>query len=567
MSEHIVIIGAVALGPKAACRYKRLNPEAKVTMIDKADLISYGGCGIPYYVSGEVSDSSQLQTTTFHMVRDEKFFKETKDVDVLTHTEALRIDRDKKTVAIRNIDTGEEKDLEYDKLIIATGSIPRKLPIDGADLEGVHYVATLGDAISIREGVAKGRVNSAVIIGAGFIGLEMAEAFTDMWGIETTVVEIADQIMPGLVSPTLATMGKNHMEEMGVKFLLSDAVKAIEGEDGKVKKVVTGKETIEADLVIVSAGVIPNSFLAKDAGLEVSERGGIVVNEYLQTSDPDIYSGGDCIQIHHRVTGAPFYLPLGSMANRQGRIIGDNLHGGHSKFHGAVGSFTVKMFERTMSGTGLSLAAAKRAGIDAISVTIITLDRAHFFPKKDLMTLELVVEKSTRRILGMQGFAEHGDTLVGKVNTVAVMLPDAKVEDICQAETAYSPPYASAMDILNTLGNVADNTLHGHNKGVLPEEFVGLWEQENGNLYFLDCREEADAKGFLERYPEKWHNIPQGKIFQRSDEIPRDKSIVLMCNTGARSYEAQINLAKLGINDVRNLYGGMALLKKWGCDL
>ncbi|WP_316899898.1 FAD-dependent oxidoreductase [Pseudodesulfovibrio indicus] len=569
MSQHIVVIGGVALGPKAACRFKRLEPGSKVTMIDQTAMISYGGCGIPYYVSGDVSDASELSTTSFHMMRDPKFFKEVKGVDVQILTKATRIDREKKCVEVENVQTGEKACIDYDKLVIATGASPRRLGLPGEDLKGVNYVANPGDATRIREAISKGEVGNAVIVGAGFIGLEMAEAFADMWGVETSVVEITGQIMPRLVSQTLATMGQKHMEENGVNFYFGETVQAIEGEDGVVKRVVTDKRVLDADAVIISAGVVPNSDLARDAGLAVHERGGVYVDEFMRTNDPDIYAGGDCCIVKNLITGTDAFLPLGSMANRQGRIIGTNLAGGTAKFDGVVGSFVVKLFETSMAGTGLSLESAKAAGFDAMSVLLIQLDRAHFYPTKELMTLEMVVDKPTRRVLGVQGFGSSGDAMVGRINAVAALLKSAPtIDDVSNMELAYSPPFAAAMDILNTLANLADNALRGINRGVGPAGFKELWDNRDKDAcFFLDCRERGDADPLVEKNPEFWHNVPQGEIYDRLDEIPVDQPIVLVCNTGARSYEAQIMLDEKGYKNVTNIHGGMAAIRKYGIDL
>jgi len=569
MAQNIVVIGGVALGPKAACRLKRLEPQSTVTMIDQSSLISYGGCGIPYYVSGDVSDARELTETSFHMVRDAKFFKEVKGVDVQILTKATRIDREKKEVEVENVTTGEKASLPYDKLVIATGASPRKLNLPGEDLDGVSYVANPDDAQRIREGVQKGEVGSAVIIGAGFIGLEMAEAFADMWGVETTVVEITNQILPRLVSPGLATMGQKHMEENGVTFHFGEVVTAIEGEDGKVKRVITDKRTIDADTVIISAGVVPNSKIAEEAGIACHQLGGVFVDEYMRTNDPDIYCGGDCAIVKNLITGQNAFLPLGSMANRQGRIIGNNLAGRDSKFDGVVGSFVVKLFENSMAGTGLSLEGAKQAGFDAISVLLIQLDRAHFYPTKELMTLEMVVEKDTRRVLGVQGYGSSGDAMVGRINAVAAQLKGKPtIDDISNMELAYSPPFSAAMDILNSLANLADNALLGINRGVGPDGFAELWEKRNEeSCFFMDCRELADAEEYCERHPDVWHNVPQGEVYNRLSEIPKDMPIVLICNTGARSYEAQIMLDAMGYTNVTNVHGGMAAAKKYGVDI
>jgi NADPH-dependent 2,4-dienoyl-CoA reductase/sulfur reductase-like enzyme/rhodanese-related sulfurtransferase len=568
MSEHVVIIGAVALGPKAACRVKRLSPDTRVTMLDRGARISYGGCGIPYYVSGEISESTALQTTAFHMLRNPEFFHDVKDVDVLTRTEATAIDRAAKTVAARNLDTGQTRSIPYDKLVIATGSSPRRLPIPGQDLDGVHPVDSLEAAEAIKNKVAAGGVGSAVIVGSGFIGLEMAVAFADMWGLPVTVIEIFDQILPGVTSPGLARMAQKHMEDKDVVFRLGEQVARIEGEDGKVKRVVTDKGSIEADLVIMSVGVTPNSQLAEAAGLAVSPRGGIIVDTAMRTSDPDIFAGGDCVVVKNLVTDQPVFLPLGSMANRQGRVIGDNLTGRDSHFPGVVGSWCVKLFDLGVAGTGLTLAGAKRAGLDAVSTHVTMVDRAHFYPEHELMSLELVAERTTRRVLGVQGLGASGDALVGKINTVAAMLPGKPtVSDISNVEVAYSPPFASAMDILNTLGNAADNILTGQNKGLTVAEFEALWQDGGDDVFFLDCREWGDAGKIVDAHPGRWHNIPQGELRKRLAEVPKDKKIVLMCNTGARSYEALVTLVHMGFNDVRSVEGGMAATRAAGVTL
>ena len=441
MSQYILIVGAVALGPKAACRFKRLDPDSRVTMVDQNDLISYGGCGIPYFVSGDVSEAKQLQETSFHMLRDEKFFRQAKDVDVMINTRAVSIDRGNKSVRVQNILSGKEQELAYDKLVLATGSRPRDLSIPGSHLEGVFNVSDLNKAIAIKKEISEGKVGKAVIIGAGAIGLEMAEALTDLWGIETTVVEITDQLLPGIISPNLSKMAQYHLEENEVTFYLKEEVERFEG-DTRIEKVVTTKRVLDADLVIIAAGVIPNSDLAKGAGLEVSGRGGIVVNKKMQTSDPDIYAGGDCVEVINLITGRPGYYPLGSIANRQGRVIGTNLAGGNAEFEGAVGSFIVKLFEISVASAGLSLETAKREGFDPLSAFVVQFDRAHFYPEKDLMYLELVVEKRTGQVLGIQGLGNKGDGVVGRINAVAPILKyKPSTKDISNLELAYSPPF------------------------------------------------------------------------------------------------------------------------------
>jgi len=568
MPQDIVIIGAVALGPKAACRFKRLEPDSRVIMVDQSNLISYGGCGIPYFISGDISDPDQLQSTSFHMLRDEKFFREAKDIEVLTNTRAVSIDRKNKTVVVRNVFNDKEQGLPYDKVVLATGSRPARLSVPGNHLEGVFTVSDLNEAVSIKNELAGGKVEKAVIIGAGAIGLEMAEALSDLWGVETAVVEISDQILPGLLSSNMARIGQHHMEENGISFHLKENVEGLEGET-RVERVVTDKNTLDADLVIMAVGVAPNSDLAKVAGLEVSPGGAIVVNKALQTTDPNIYAGGDCIQVKNLITGKPGYYPLGSLANRQGRVIGTNLAGGHAEFEGAVGSFVIKLFEISVAGAGLNFEIAKKEGFDAVSAFVVQFDRAHFYPEKDLLYLELVVENGSGRVLGIQGLGGKNDSMVARVNAVAAILKHKPTTaDISNLELPYSPPFSAAMDILNALGNTAENILAGKNRGIDAEKFADWWQKrEDGDTLFLDCRGWGNAEPFVNKYPDHWKSIPQDQLRTCLNEVPGDRRLVLICNTGVRSYEAQVTLDQMGIEDTYNLQGGMAALKKWGLDL
>ena len=568
MAQNILIIGAVALGPKAACRFKRMEPDSRVTMVDQSNLISYGGCGIPYFISGDVSEAKQLQETSFHMLRDEKFFRQAKDIDVIINTRAVSIDRDNKTVRVLNVLSGKQQDLAYDKLVLATGSRPRDLSIPGSHLEGVFTVSDLNKAIAIKKEISEGKVGKAVIIGAGAIGLEMAEALTDLWGIETAVVEITDQLLPGFISANMSKMVQHHLEENEVVFYLNEEVKHFEGEN-RIEKVVTTERVLEADLVIIAAGVIPNSDLASDADLKVSPAGAIVVNKRMQTSDPDIYAGGDCVEVINLITDKPGYYPLGSLANRQGRVIGTNLAGGDAEFDGAVGSFVVKLFEISVSSAGLNLETAKKEGFDPLSAFVVQFDRAHFYPEKDLMYLELVVEKSTGQVLGIQGLGNTGDGVIARVNAVAPILKHKpSTDDISNLELAYSPPFSAAMDILNALGNTAENILAGKNRVIDPDQFFDLWQQrKDGQVCFLDCRGWGNARPFVKKYPDLWKSIPQDELMDRLAEVPQDKQIVLICNTGVRSFEAQGMLDQAGVRQTYNLQGGVAALKKLGVDL
>ncbi len=566
--NRVLIIGAVALGPKVACRLKRIRPDFEVTMIDQDEHISYGGCGMPYFISGDVSDIRELMSTSFHMVRTPQFFEDAKDVRVRIRTRALSIDRKAKTVRVLDLATGKEEDLPYDKLVLAVGSRPNRLPVPGGDLPEVMSLGNLTSAVAIKERIAKGEVGKAVIVGAGAIGCEMAEALSDLWGIETTVVEIADQVMPVIVDFTLARMVENHLKEKEVTVLLNETVREIRrsGSDDGTLLVVTSERVLGADLVITSVGVRPNSELASKAGLLVSPRGGIVVNRRLQTSDPDIYAGGDCIEVNHLITGKPVHFPQGSLANRQGRIIGTNLAGGQATFQGVVGSFTIKIFDLALASTGISLQVALREGFDAIQALVIQADRAHFYPTQDLMYLQLVVDRKTRRILGVQGIGSNGDALLGKINSVAGLLPfRPTLEDLSNMELAYSPPYAAALDILNAVANTAENILDGYNKPVELEEFerciLGDTPQD---ALCLDVRGPANAAPFVAKFGDRWLNIPQETLRYRMGDVPTDRRLFVLCNSGVRSYEALRQLESAGICQAVNVQGGVAALKKAG---
>ena len=303
MSLNILVIGGVALGPKAAARAKRLMPDANITLIDQGTYISYGGCGIPYFVGGDVADMNGLRTTVAGVVRDEAFFNEVKDIKAICHTRAISIDRRAKSVLVENTITGEQSEMPYDKLVIATGSSPRIPPIPGNDLKNVTSVTCLEAAKAIQEQCAARQINHAVIIGAGFIGLEMAVALADMWGIEVTVIEMVDHILPAQLCYNFAQIAKKDLEDLGVTVLCGEAVEELKGKDGAVCQVVTDKRVIDADQVIFSIGVTPNSKIASDAGLLCHPRGGIMVNSHMQTSDPDIYAGGDVVVVRNLISG------------------------------------------------------------------------------------------------------------------------------------------------------------------------------------------------------------------------------------------------------------------------
>jgi len=571
MSKEIVIIGGVAAGPKAACHLKRLRPGWNVTIVDQDSLISYGGCGIPYYVCGDVSDESELRSTSFHMVRDEQFFANAKGVRVLTRTRALAIDRENKEVAVQNLDSGEKSTLPYDKLMLATGARPMVLPIEGTDLDGVFTIANLHKAIEIKKRIARGQVEKAVVIGGGAIGIEMAEALRDLWGVETALVEFMPQLLPRIVDWSFAAMLKRHLEEKEVAVYTGEGATAILGDDqGRVRAVQTPERTLEADMVIMAAGVRPRSELAREAGLAVAPWGGIVVNRRLQTSDPDIYAAGDCIATTHLVTGKETYAPLGSLANREGRIVGDNMAGLHSQFRGVVGSFIMKAFDRCIAATGITYETALAEGFDADYALTAPSDRAHFFPGEAIAVFQLVFDRSSRRVLGLQGFGVMNDSISARIDAAAVMISaGAVIEDFRDAEMAYAPPFSAAIDSINAAAFVADNLCAGRMRKVGMERFLAWMEDfsREPDWAALDIRHPLEAGPFVEKFgSDRWVAVPYAEVRNRHPEIPEDKTLIILCDAGTRSYEVQIFLDHIGKTNTMVLSGGFNVIRRIGVD-
>ncbi len=563
MGKKILIIGAVALGPKAACRARRLDPEAEILLIDRDDVISYGGCGIPYYVSGDVSDRKSLLTTVYHVVRDPGFFKAYKRVDVRTRTEALAIDRKAKTVRLKNLDTGAEESAAYDVLVLATGSNPFVPPVPGANLKGCLPIANMHHADAVKNAVQAGKVGTAVVVGAGAIGIEMCEALADLWGIETTLVEMVPQVLPQALGSDFARIVQHEIERAGVRVLLGDTVtEVLDDGNGNVRGVVTKNAgEIPCEMVIFAVGSRPNTTLAREAGLALGQFGGVLVDARMRTSDPNIYAGGDCVEIRHLVSGQNVHMPLGSMANRQGRVIGSNITGGGARFDGAVGSFVIRAFGLAAARAGLTEKQASAAGFDPVYAIIPTTDRAHFFPGAKMLYLKLIADRTSRRVLGIEAVCENGDAAKARVDAVAAILPFRPTADqISNLEVAYAPPYAQAMDVLNATANALENILDGRCKAMGVEEFLEGFHA--GKYRVVDTRVARGAKACTEKYPGVWQSFPQEDIPGRLDELPKGGDVVMFCNSGVRSYDSQCFLMSEGI-DLPHVQGGWLMLKSF----
>ncbi|PIE56484.1 MAG: pyridine nucleotide-disulfide oxidoreductase [Desulfobulbus propionicus] len=571
MHKRVVIVGAVAAGPKTACRLRRLQPDWHITMIDQDSLISYGGCGIPYYVGGDVSDESELRATSFHVVRDASFFAHAKGVEVMTSTRAVAIDRANKILKTVGVDSGEERTLPYDALVLATGAAPVQLPLKGAHLDGVFTIASLHKAIAIKERVAKGKVGKVVVIGGGAIGIEMAESMADLWGLETALVEFMPQVLPKAVDWPMAKMLETHLRENGVEVFTGESVvEILDNGHGGVAGVTTDKRTLEADLVIMAAGVRPRSELAREAGLDVTSWGGIKVNMRLQTSDPDIYAAGDCIATTQLITGKETFMAMGSLANRQGRVVADNIAGKPTMFKGVVSSFIMKGFERCIGSTGITYESALAEGYDADYSLTSPADRAHFFPGQAVVIYLMVFDRKTRRVLGVQGFGMMNDSVSARIDAAAALLSTGgTIDDFGLVEMAYAPPFSSAIDSLNGAAYTADNLCDGRMRQVDLQRFLDWMEdmdQEPG-WAVLDIRHPREAEPWVDRFGgDRWVSMNYEEVRARHGELPEGKTWIIVCNAGTRSYEVQVFLDRLGKTDSLVLGGGLNVMARLGVD-
>ena len=560
MSKKIIIIGAVALGPKVACRLRRLDPEAEITLIDKDELISYGGCGIPYYIGGDVPELKGLCSTIAHQVRDTKFFLKNKRVKVLIQTKALSINRTEKKLLIQYLKDNKKENLKYDKLVIATGATPVRPPFPGADLPNVFVVSNLHHAKNIKEIISNGKVENAVVIGAGAIGIEMAEALTDLWGIKTTLIEMADQVLSTALGKNISKILEKELKDNDIKVLTSEKVLKINGDiKTGVKSIQTTSSNILCDMVILAAGIKPNSELAANAGLAIGTNKGILVNQLMQTTDPDIYAGGDCVEIANLVNGQSTLMPLGSLANKQGRIIATNINGELEHFKGTVGTFCIKVFNMGFAKAGLTVNQAKNSGFKPVYSIITQSDRAHFYPDSKFMYIKLIADKKTKKILGIEACGQQGDSVKARVDAVAPLLQfGATISDITTIETGYAPPYASAMDVINNAGNCLDNTIKGSHKPIDVIDFLKKFKDRK--IKVLDIRSSIQAVPFVKKYGDIWISIPQDEILDKLDKIPTNECLYILCGSGARSYEIQILLASKGITNTRNIQGGYGMI-------
>ncbi len=547
--NHIVIIGGTACGPKAAVRARRCDPSARITIIEQGEDLSTATCGLPYYISGVIDNEDNM------VAKQPDYFEITLDMEVLTGTRAMSIDPQAHTVKVMNIENGERSTINYDKLVLATGSKPLVPDWKGKNLDGIFTLSDIPDANAIRDYLSDSEnKKQVVIVGAGLIGLEMAEAFVTA-GCNVTILEALDRVLPALLDPDIAVMLEKYLREEGVNIVCGQRVTGFQGdENGRVRKVIAGDTEHQADIVLLSLGVRPDVALAKDAGLSIGSTGGISIDKYLQTSDPDIYAGGDCVENINLITREPVLAPMGSTANKHGRIIGTNVTGGREAFPGVLGAAIVKVFDYNVGRVGLNESQAREAGYDTVMSLVPSDEHATYYPGSRGFIVKLVAEKGTGKLLGGQ-VVGMGDA-AKRIDVLATALTfGATIGDLADIDLAYAPPYNSAMDPLHHAANVIRNKQSGLARTLTP---AGVWKKlENGDRFVL-----LDV-----RTPPEWQEqridgeqvrlLPLQELRRKINKLSVDDEIIIYCRTSVRAYQAQRILDGAGFKNVKFMDGSL----------
>lgn len=537
-SMRIIVIGAVAAGTSAAAKARRNSEDAEIVAYEKDRFISYSGCGMPYYIGGEVESAKELTP------RDPNFFKSKYNVDIHTLHEVLSISSEDKSVTVKNLTTGVVFTDNYDKLLIATGARAAVPPINGADARHVFTLRNINDMNRIKSFIDTNHPHSAAIIGTGFIGLEVCENLKKP-GMEVTLLEKLPQVTPGLDSD-MAVYVQDYIEKNGVTVLTSASVTEIAENNVLLSD---GKE-INADMVLVSTGVRPNTELAAAAGIELGVAGAIRVNSKMQTNLPGIYACGDCIEHYHVVTGKPVYRPLGSTANKTGRIAGDSMTGGSLAYRGTLGTGIFKIFDMTVAQTGLSEREARDLGYDVTICHNIKPDRPEYMHGKE-MVIKGVADKATGRLLGVQIVGYEGVDKRIDVFMTAITFK-AKVEDLFHLDLAYAPPFSTTKDPVMYTGMILENAIHGGRPLMTAQELDTL--MQSGESYtFIDARVPAQ---YEKSHVQTARNIPHEKLREAVESLDKDAVAVTYCNKGTTGNAAQNILLGKGFKKVYNLSGG-----------
>lgn len=537
----VIIVGGVAVGASAAARLRRLDESADITVFERSGYISYANCGLPYYVGDVIGEPEALTLQT-----PESFFKRFRIRAKVRH-EVTAIHPERKTVSVKNLESGEVFEESYDKLILSPGAKPTTPPFPGLDNERLFTLRTVEDTLRIKDFIRTHKPRSAVLAGGGFIGLELAENLREL-GMDVTIV----QNLPQLMTPfdyDMAAFIHSELRAHGVKLALSQTVAGFADSDGGVDVLLKDAPPLHADMAVLAIGVTPDTALAREAGLALGIKGSILVNDRMETSIPDIYAGGDAVQVKHFVTGEDTLVPLAGPANKQGRIIADNICGLDSRYTGSQGSSILKVFDLTAAVTGINEAQAKAAGIHADRVILSPMSHAGYYPGGRMMTVKVLFDKNTYRLLGAQIVGYEGVDKRIDVLATAIRAGMSAI-DLKDLDLAYAPPYSSAKDPVNMAGFMIENISNGTLKQWHVDDAPGL--ARDGSVTLLDTRTAGEySRGHIEGFV----NIPVDELRERLDEVPQGKPVYVICQSGLRSYIASRILAGNGY-EVYNFSGG-----------
>ena len=537
----VVIVGGVAGGATAAARIRRLNEQAEIVVFERSGYISYANFGLPYYIGGVITDPEELTLQT-----PESFFSRFR-VNMKVRHEVTAIHPEKKEVTVKNLETGEEFEESYDKLILSPGAKPTQPRLPGVGLDKLFTLRTVEDTFCIKDYINANHPKSAVLAGGGFIGLELAENLREL-GMDVTIVQRPKQLMNPF-DADMASFIHNEMRKHGVKLALGHTVEGFEERDGGVDVLLKDEQPLHADMVILAIGVSPETTLAKDAGLELGIKGSIVVNDRMETSISDIYAVGDAVQVKHFVTGQDALISLAGPANKQGRIAADNICGGDSHYTGSQGSSVIKIFGMTAATTGVNETNARKTGLDVDTVILSPMSHAGYYPGGKVMTMKVVFEKATYRLLGAQIVGYEG--VDKRIDVLATAIrAGMKATELKDLDLAYAPPYSSAKDPVNMAGFMVENIANGVLKQWHLEDADRL--PRDGSVTLLDTR---TVEEFAHGHIDGFFNIPVDELRERLGELDKRKPVYVICQSGLRSYIACRILAGNGF-DCYNFSGG-----------
>lgn len=537
----VVIIGGVAGGATAAARIRRLDEKAEIIVFEKSGFISYANCGLPYYIGGTIENEGDLTLQT-----PQSFYSRFR-VDMRVHHEVISITPDSRTVTVKNLGTGEVFEESYDKLLISTGARPVKPPFDGINSNRIFTLRTVEDTLKIKKYVTESKPKSAVIVGGGFIGIEVAENLREL-GMSVTLVEAAQQLMSPFDSD-MAAFIHAEIRKNGIQLMLNTMVEGFADTESGIDVKLKSKDTLNADMVVMAIGVAPDTALAKNAGLALGIKDSIAVNDRMETSHPDIYAVGDAVQIKNFVTGSDSLFSLAGPANKQGRIAADNICGGNSRYTGGQGSSVIKIFDLTAASTGINERTAAQSGLAFDKVILSPMSHAGYYPGGKIMTMKVIFEKETYRILGAQIIGYDG--VDKRIDVLAAAIrAGMKAYDLAELDLAYAPPYSSAKDPVNMAGYIIENIKNGVVKQWYYEDADNLIN--DGSVTLLDARTPMEYnRGHIEGFV----NIPVDSLRERIGELDKNKPVYVICQSGLRSYIASRILTGNGF-DAYNFAGG-----------